>query len=369
MEDSSLYGSFMKQRSSEKRRQHQSLTSISTLSSYDFDTVSSWGPHDLTNVSFGSPNTGYVHLNPSSSPGWNHKGNIDEGSREQSMQRRSLSSWIPDPDVSVVSYTLSDYEMESEDEKNLQETISYSKPWPNPNEESDHNNCDKYGDNGDYGYDDHAECLIDMEANAKAWAMAWELSTSNPSLPVTKDFGVGPLLRCDRLGDSCRSKRELNAAALKRKYYREFAEKHQAVVVSSHYEDNINTFTFPYASDYDDGASLIPLKLFDDAETELDVSYHNDLMDAYKSHERAEEKHVYHSLAIEKKSENPYLDFRDSMVEMVLEKQMHKSSELEELLQSFLSLNSLEYHELIVQAFSEVWEKVFGSTNTFHWKS
>jgi len=68
---------------------------------------------------------------------------------------------------------------------------------------------------------------------------------------------------------------------------------------------------------------------------------------------------VKESVAVVKKSQNPHRDFKRSMLEMILEKQIFEAEDLQELLQCFLSLNSRQYHGVIVQAFSEVWEIVF----------
>ncbi|KAL5557259.1 hypothetical protein UlMin_039495 [Ulmus minor] len=68
---------------------------------------------------------------------------------------------------------------------------------------------------------------------------------------------------------------------------------------------------------------------------------------------------VRESYAVVKKSEDPYEDFKRSMMEMILEKQMFDDDDLEQLLHCFLSLNSRQYHGVIVQAFSEIWETLF----------
>ncbi|KAJ8545843.1 hypothetical protein K7X08_018426 [Anisodus acutangulus] len=68
---------------------------------------------------------------------------------------------------------------------------------------------------------------------------------------------------------------------------------------------------------------------------------------------------VKESFAIVKKSQDPYEDFKMSMMEMILEKQMFEKNELEQLLQCFLSLNGKHYHGVIVEAFSEIWETLF----------
>ncbi|CAL9246639.1 unnamed protein product, partial [Arabidopsis halleri] len=64
------------------------------------------------------------------------------------------------------------------------------------------------------------------------------------------------------------------------------------------------------------------------------------------------------AVAVEKDSDDPYLDFRQSMLQMILENQIYSKDELRELLQCFLSLNSHYHHGIIVRAFSEIWEDV-----------
>ncbi|KAF7803223.1 transcription repressor OFP5-like [Senna tora] len=61
------------------------------------------------------------------------------------------------------------------------------------------------------------------------------------------------------------------------------------------------------------------------------------------------------SFAVVKCSFSPEKDFRDSMVEMITELQLNQPEEMEELLACFLTLNSDEYHDLIVKVFREVW--------------
>ncbi|KAF4350275.1 hypothetical protein F8388_017659 [Cannabis sativa] len=73
---------------------------------------------------------------------------------------------------------------------------------------------------------------------------------------------------------------------------------------------------------------------------------------------------VRESFAVVKKSADPYEDFKRSMMEMILEKQMFEDKDLEQLLHCFLSLNSRDHHGIIVRAFSEIWEILFSSTQT-----
>jgi uncharacterized protein (TIGR01568 family) len=64
-------------------------------------------------------------------------------------------------------------------------------------------------------------------------------------------------------------------------------------------------------------------------------------------------------MAVVKRSSNPYLDFRSSMMEMVLGRRIGSVGKMEELLGSYLSLNSPRHHPAILAAFEDVWEAVF----------
>ncbi|CAN0916887.1 Transcription repressor OFP6 [Linum grandiflorum] len=76
------------------------------------------------------------------------------------------------------------------------------------------------------------------------------------------------------------------------------------------------------------------------------------------------------SIAVVKDSEDPYIDFRDSMMRMVEEKGIYSRSGLEELLKRFLELNSPCYHAVIVRAFTQIWNHVVvvggGGENVSH---
>ena len=60
------------------------------------------------------------------------------------------------------------------------------------------------------------------------------------------------------------------------------------------------------------------------------------------------------------RSRDPYADFRASMVEMVVSRQMFGAVELERLLRSYLSLNAPRHHPVILQAFSDIWVILHG---------
>ncbi|XP_050226609.1 transcription repressor OFP1-like [Mercurialis annua] len=66
-------------------------------------------------------------------------------------------------------------------------------------------------------------------------------------------------------------------------------------------------------------------------------------------------KSLSDSLAIVKSSFDPQKDFRESMVEMIVENNIRSSKDLEELLACYLSLNSDEYHHLIIKVFKQIW--------------
>ncbi|XP_008782640.2 transcription repressor OFP2-like [Phoenix dactylifera] len=56
-----------------------------------------------------------------------------------------------------------------------------------------------------------------------------------------------------------------------------------------------------------------------------------------------------------KSSLDPRRDFRESMVEMIVENNLRAPKDLEELLACYLSLNSKEYHDVIIHVFEQIW--------------
>lgn len=63
--------------------------------------------------------------------------------------------------------------------------------------------------------------------------------------------------------------------------------------------------------------------------------------------------------AVVKRSIDPYKDFRNSMVEMILERRIKGADDMRRLLESYLELNSPEHHPTIVSAFADVWDAIF----------
>ncbi|KAG6403552.1 hypothetical protein SASPL_135777 [Salvia splendens] len=61
------------------------------------------------------------------------------------------------------------------------------------------------------------------------------------------------------------------------------------------------------------------------------------------------------SFAIVKASFDPENDFKESMMEMIVENKIRASKELEELLACYLSLNPNQYHDTIIKAFQQIW--------------
>ncbi|KAM0903365.1 hypothetical protein ACQ4PT_018619 [Festuca glaucescens] len=67
------------------------------------------------------------------------------------------------------------------------------------------------------------------------------------------------------------------------------------------------------------------------------------------------EEELRKGLVVVRRSSDPYGDFRESMVEMIVERQVFGTSELEQLLHTYLSLNPARLHPVILQAFSDIW--------------
>ncbi|KAG8086534.1 hypothetical protein GUJ93_ZPchr0010g8134 [Zizania palustris] len=89
-------------------------------------------------------------------------------------------------------------------------------------------------------------------------------------------------------------------------------------------------------------------------------------VEAAKRHNKEARKadgkvHAAGSMAVVKRSLNPYADFRTSMVEMVLVRRICGADAMSDLLMSYLSLNSRRHHPAILAAFEDVWEAIFGT--------
>ncbi|KAK1420387.1 hypothetical protein QVD17_21943 [Tagetes erecta] len=87
--------------------------------------------------------------------------------------------------------------------------------------------------------------------------------------------------------------------------------------------------------------------LEDMKKTRMKMNKEREIKDAFRSY--------FDSFAILKRSFDPQQDFRDSMMEMIIENGIREREELEELLACYLTLNCDEYHHLIVKVFKDVW--------------
>ncbi|XP_017646225.1 transcription repressor OFP8-like [Gossypium arboreum] len=70
---------------------------------------------------------------------------------------------------------------------------------------------------------------------------------------------------------------------------------------------------------------------------------------------------VKDSFAVVKSSDDPYNDFKASMVEMIVERQIFAAKDLEQLLQCFLSLNSHHHHRIIIEVFTKICKNLFSN--------
>ncbi|WOL03511.1 hypothetical protein Cni_G12231 [Canna indica] len=65
------------------------------------------------------------------------------------------------------------------------------------------------------------------------------------------------------------------------------------------------------------------------------------------------------SLVVVKETSEPYSDFKESMVQMIVEKEIYGWDDLNDLLHQFLTLNSPRHHHVILRAFADLWSGVF----------
>ncbi|EPS57851.1 hypothetical protein M569_16966 [Genlisea aurea] len=61
---------------------------------------------------------------------------------------------------------------------------------------------------------------------------------------------------------------------------------------------------------------------------------------------------IFDSRAVVKDSDDPYRDFRDSMIRMITEREIYTEDGLRRLLRCFLELNPPHHHGVIVKAFA-----------------
>lgn len=74
-----------------------------------------------------------------------------------------------------------------------------------------------------------------------------------------------------------------------------------------------------------------------------------------KSMSLKKRRSISESFAVVKSSFDPQRDFKESMVEMIVQNNLRTSKDLEDLLACYLSLNSDEYHDVIIKVFKQIW--------------
>ncbi|XP_057536163.1 transcription repressor OFP6-like [Amaranthus tricolor] len=67
------------------------------------------------------------------------------------------------------------------------------------------------------------------------------------------------------------------------------------------------------------------------------------------------------SVAVQKDSNDPYVDFRQSMLQMIVENEICTKDDLKQLLNCFLQLNCPTLHGTIIRVFTEIWNSFFFS--------
>ncbi|KAK7335610.1 hypothetical protein VNO80_27548 [Phaseolus coccineus] len=72
---------------------------------------------------------------------------------------------------------------------------------------------------------------------------------------------------------------------------------------------------------------------------------------------------LIHSVAVEKDSNDPHKDFRDSILQMIFQRQIYTEPDLQDLLECFLRLNAACHHQVIVRAFMEICQETFPKKN------
>ncbi|XP_028769467.1 probable transcription repressor OFP9 [Neltuma alba] len=92
----------------------------------------------------------------------------------------------------------------------------------------------------------------------------------------------------------------------------------------------------------------------------------NDLQKKRREEAAAGTKFVV-MMAMEKSSYDPREDFRESMVEMIMANRLQDAKELRSLLNYYVSMNSQEYHSLILEVFHEVCTNLFLSCKCQYW--
>ncbi|MED6134383.1 hypothetical protein PIB30_036533, partial [Stylosanthes scabra] len=97
------------------------------------------------------------------------------------------------------------------------------------------------------------------------------------------------------------------------------------------YHDTTTTTTTTFSSCYDDT---------------MKMNHHHHHHQKKKKKKKSNDATVkgFGSVAVEKDSEDPFLDFKNSMLQMIIENEIYNKEDLSQLLKCFLQLNSTHHH-------------------------
>ena len=108
------------------------------------------------------------------------------------------------------------------------------------------------------------------------------------------------------------------------------------------------------SSSSNDGVSITTTDQYDTTTTTTELSSSSTPRPA-----KAKAKRINDScIAVVKESDDPFRDFKQSMKQMIVEKEIYDKPDLEELLACFLQLNTASHRDVIVRAFADIWNDV-----------
>ncbi|CAI8616215.1 unnamed protein product [Vicia faba] len=81
--------------------------------------------------------------------------------------------------------------------------------------------------------------------------------------------------------------------------------------------------------------------------------------DTVNNYSAPKQSPLMNTVAVEKDSQNPYHDFKHSMLQMIFENEIDSEDDLQDLLRCFLHLNESCYHRVIVKVFNEICHEAF----------
>ncbi|CAL9159436.1 unnamed protein product [Musa hybrid cultivar] len=208
------------------------------------------------------------------------------------------------------------------------------------------------------------------------------VQTSDPSLPL-----VNKEEEHDNERKTEAKQRSKRASETKKKIKRAEAKKllpgAYGFIISSSTDSENQLDLLSSDEEEEESATLLSSNSFSSDSSEF---FHNSRKKNTKSTRRLARRHAKHSkelrplvsiaskereesrerresnagFAVVKRSSDPYSDFKSSMVEMIVERGMHRARDLERLLDAYLSLNSHRHHQAILEAFADICEAMYG---------